>query len=134
MTLDFWAPAIDKGASGADLGPTKEGIAGHIIKRRFADPYSALPVRAGIPPVRRMAVFAAPFWTLSIADTPHHSPPGRRSSHPIRALRGGFRRHHSAPGIQPCGDHSDTGLRPAPAPFARALPATPAGSYSQWRA
>ena len=43
MTLDFWAPAIDKGASGADLGPTKEGIAGHIIKRRFADPYSALP-------------------------------------------------------------------------------------------
>ena len=30
MTLDFWAPAIDKGASGANLGPTKEGIAGHI--------------------------------------------------------------------------------------------------------
>jgi hypothetical protein len=37
----------------------------------------------------------------------------------------------AAPGIQPCGDRSDTGLRPAPAPFARVLSPAPAGSYSQ---
>ena len=89
------------------------------------------PFRAGIPPTRLPPDFVGPFWTRTIADAPHHPPPGRRSSHPIRARRDAFRRHHSAPGIQPCGDHFDTGLRPAPAPFARALPATPAGSYSQ---
>ena len=47
MTLDFWAPAIDKGASGADLGPTKEGIAGH---RRRKDSPQRIGEPDGHPP------------------------------------------------------------------------------------
>ena len=43
------------------------------------------PVRAGIPSARLTPDFVGPFWTLSITDAPHHPPPGRRSSHPIRA-------------------------------------------------
>ena len=88
-------------------------------------------VRAGIRSARLTPDFVGPFWTLTITDAPHHPHPGRRSSHPIRAKLGAFRHNHSAPGIQPGGDHSDTGLRPAHAPFARALPAALAGSYLQ---
>ena len=91
-------------------------------------------LRAEIPPAGQMAVFAGPFWTLSIADTPHHSPQGRRSSHPTRAQRDAFRRRHAKPDIQPCGDHFDTGLSRSQTPFTHAISATLAGPYSQWRA
>ena len=88
-------------------------------------------VRAGIRSARLTPDFAGLFQTLSIADAPHHPPPGRRPSHPIHAHRGAFRRNHSSPGIPPCGDDFDTGLRPTHAPFDRVLPAALAGSYLQ---
>ena len=95
------------------------------IDTRCGSPNGSLckPVRAGISCASLTPDFVRLFWTLSITDAPHHPPPCCRPSHPIHARRDAFRRHHSAFGIQPCGDHSDTGLRPAQAPLA--------GSYLQ---
>ena len=132
---DSWPPSSEGTRCNASANPICAFLmpAIRLIDTRLASHkghYVNHSVREIRPPAR---------WRFS---SPRFDPPSLRMRriirprvvaprHPIRARRDAFRRRHSAPGIQPGGDHSDTGLRPAPAPFARALPATPAGSYSQ---